>query len=177
VPLFGAVHLSLLAAVVAAAILLSLLCRRGRIPPREGIHLPDLPLQLCVVSFWTAVLAGITTRALLVEFPYFAGISEAGMALLTPDLVFPWPSYAASVCFFLAHGGVVLAVALLVGIFDAPGGANYMYLGASPGSASLLDSFGAWPAYLALAAVVALALFWLLWLPVRPRNAAQTARV
>ena len=199
--------------------------RRGRIPPRaarlalgyglalneltwwifrysrEGIHLPNLPLQLCDATVWTAALACITIRPALVEFTYFAGIAGAGMALLTPDLVFPWPSYPAFY-FFLAHGGIVVAIAVLVfggiaplrtgavwrafgwllayalavGIFDALSGANYMYLRRKPGNGSLLDGLGPWPIYLAGGAAVALALFWLLWLPARPQPATPTAQ-
>ena len=119
------------------------------------------------------------------------------MALLTPDLVFPWPSYPAFY-FFLVHGGIVVAIAVLVfggsaplgpgavwrafgwvlayavtvGIFDALSGANYMYLCRKPGNGSLLDALGPWPMYLAGGAAVALALFWLLWLPARPKTAA-----
>jgi hypothetical integral membrane protein (TIGR02206 family) len=145
------------------------------------------------------VLACITLRPALVEFTYFAGIAGAGMALLTPDLVFPWPSYPA-IYFFLAHGGIVLAIAVLVfgriaplrpgavwrafgmllayalavGLFDAASGANYMYLRSKPGNASLLDSLGPWPLYLAATAAIALALFWVLWLPARPRPAASS---
>ena len=224
-PLFGAVHLSLLALIAAVAILLATLSRRGRVSPRalrlclgyglalneliwwiyrysrEGVHLPNLPLQLCDVTVWTAALASITTRPLLVEFTYFAGIAGAGMALLTPDLVFPWPSYA-SIYFFVAHGGVVVAVAVLVfgriaplrpgavwrafgilaayscavGLFDAVSGANYMYLCRKRGNASLLDALGPWPVYLAVTAAIALLLFWLLWLPVRPRINMETAQ-
>ena len=114
------------------------------------------------------------------------------MALLTPDLWSPWPSYPA-IYFFLAHGGVVVAVAVLVfggaarlrsstpwrsfgllvayaaavGGINAVLGTNYMYLCRKPNNASLLDAFGPWPMYLAGGAATALALFWLLWLPLR----------
>ena len=215
--LFGPLHLSLLGIIAGVAILLAWACRAGRISRRavrltlgygiaineliwwawryshEGIHLPNLPLQLCDATLWTSVLACLTLRAWLVEFTYFAGIAGAGMALLTPDLVFPWPSYPA-IYFFVAHGGIVVAIAvlvfggiaplragavwrafamllvyaLLVGLFDAASGANYMYLCRKPGNASLLDALGPWPVYLAATAAVALALFWLLWLPARP---------
>jgi len=223
--LFGPLHLAMLAAVAAAAIALTLLCRRSRAAAaglrlllgyglgineliwwiyrysHEGIHLPNLPLQLCDATVWTSVLACITLRPALVEFTYFAGIAGAGMALITPDLVFPWPSYPA-MYFFLAHGGVVIAIAvlvfggiapmragavwrafamllgyaILVGAFDAVSGANYMFLCRKPGNASLLDAFGPWPVYLVVTAAIALALFWLLWLPVRPGTShVQTA--
>ncbi len=123
---------------------------------------------------------------------HFAGLAGAGMALLTPDLWSPWPSYPA-IYFFLAHGGVVtdvsmlvfgrvaplrrgapwraltllLAYAAAVGGIDALLGSNYMYLCRKPKSASLLDALGPWPVYLAAGAAAALALFWLLWLPAR----------
>jgi hypothetical integral membrane protein (TIGR02206 family) len=217
--LFGPTHLGILGAIAMIAVALALLCRHARISTRalrlilgyglaanefvwwiyryshEGIHLPNLPLQLCDATVWTSVLACITLRSALVEFTYFAGIAGAGMALLTPDLVFPWPSYPA-IYFFLAHGGIVVAIAVLVfggiaplrpgavwrafgmlvayalaiGLFDAVSGANYMFLCRKPGNASLLDALGPWPLYLAAAAAVTLALFWLLWLPARPRS-------
>jgi hypothetical integral membrane protein (TIGR02206 family) len=216
VRLFGPLHLGILGAIAAIAVALALLCRHSRAAravrlslgyaiavneliwwiyrySQEGVHLANLPLQLCDATVWTSVLACITLRGALVEFTYFAGIAGAGMALLTPDLVFPWPSYPA-IYFFIAHGGIVIAIAVLVfgriaplragavwrafvmllgyalavGLFDAVSGANYMYLCRKPGNASLLDTLGPWPVYLAATAAVALALFWLLWLPVRP---------
>ena len=135
--LFGALHLSLLGIILAVAILLPILCRRGVLPERavrrvlscalaagetiwwvfvyahEGLRPSDLPLQLCDVSLWTTVIACWTLTPWLVEFSYFAGIAGAGMALLTPDLWSLWPSYPA-VYFFISHGGIVAAVALLV---------------------------------------------------------------
>ena len=220
--LFGPLHLVLLAAIAGVAAALPWLCRRGAIPARstrlaagwalllnelvwwifryshEGIHLPNLPLQLCDLTVWLAVLACLTARRSIAEFAYFAGIGGAGMALLTPDLWSPWPSYPA-IYFFVAHGGIVIAVALmafggmlrfrpgavwrsygllvayaaLVGTFNALFGSNYMYLCRKPASATLLDKLGPWPWYLLPAAAVALGFFWLLWLPVKPPAIAR----
>jgi hypothetical integral membrane protein (TIGR02206 family) len=140
-----------------------------------------------------SALACLTLSRRVVEFAYFGGLAGAGMALLTPDLWSPWPTYPA-IYFFLAHGGIVLAVSVLVfgriaplhpgavwrafgmllgfaaciGALNAVSGANFMYLCRKPKSATALDALGPWPWYLAAGAVVALGLFWLLWLPVRP---------
>ena len=218
--LFGPVHLALLAAVLLLALGLARLCKTrpawrrpvrlalgfgimlnefvwwGFRYHREGVHLPNLPLQLCDVTLWMAVLGCLTLWPAIVEFAYFAGIAGAGMALLTPDLYWPWPSYPA-IYFFLAHGGIVIAVMVLVfggiaplrrgavwrsfaillayaallGVFDGLTGANYMYLRHKPNGASALDVFGPWPLYLVGGAAAGLALFWLLWLPARPRAA------
>jgi hypothetical integral membrane protein (TIGR02206 family) len=127
-----------------------------------------------------------------VEFGYFAGIGGAGMALLTPNLWSRWPNYQA-IYFFVAHGGIVIAVALLafggcarfrpgsvwrsfglllcyaalVGALNAAFGSNYMFLCRKPANPSLLDQMGPWPWYLVGGAAASLAFFWLLWLPVQ----------
>ncbi len=213
-PLFGPLHLTLLAATAVIAAALSWLLRRGRISPQavrltigyglavnelvwwifryshEGFHVQrNLPLQLCDATVWATVLASITLLPALVEFAYFAGLAGAGMALLTPDLWSPWPTYPA-VYFFLAHGGIVICAAVLVygrisplrpgavwrafgwllayaavvGALDAIFHANYMYLREKPAQASLLNALGPWPVYLIAGAAVALAMFWLLGL-------------
>ena len=216
-PLLGFAHVSLVVATIAAAAALSWLCqtRRAWVRPvrlalgygitgnelvwwvfrysREGIHLNNLPLQLCDLTVWLTVVACLTLMPTVVECAYFAGVAGSGMAILTPNLWSPWPSYPA-VYFFLAHGGVlvgsaaltfgrivvprpgairrvfgILAVyAALIGAFNAVFGSNYMYLRHKPANPSLLDWLGPWPLYLASGMVVALLLFWLLWLPFRP---------
>jgi len=221
--LFGPVHLTLLLAIAVSALTLIMLCRRGVLSAkavsftfgsvlaineiawwitrysREGIHAGNLPLQLCDAAVWIAILACMTRAPALAEFVWFAGIAGAGMALLTPDLAAPWPQWPA-IYFFLAHGGVVIAAALLafsgvidfhprsvwrpfgmllayaafVGCVDAILHANYMYLRNKPGSASVLDMVGPWPWYIVAGAVIGLALFWLLWLPVRPVRSPAT---
>lgn len=220
---FGPLHFTLLAFIAVLCVVLSVMLRRGRIPARavrlaigwgiivneliwwcyryghEGIHLWNLPFQLCDVTLWASAIACLTLASPLVEFAYFGGLAGAGMALITPDLWSPWPSYPA-IYFFLAHGGIVLAVAILVfgrvcplrtgavwraygmllafaavvGTVNAFTGANFMYLCRKPKAGSLLDAFGPWPNYLFVGAVVALGLFWLLWLPVRPGKQAGT---
>lgn len=219
--LFGPTHLTLLAGIAAVIVLLAWGCRTGRLPARsvrltlglalaaneliwwvyryshEGFHFPvNLPLQLCDVTVWMTVIACLTLNPWVVEFDYFAGLAGAGMALLTPDLWTPWPSYPA-IYFFLAHGGIVggiamlvfggiaplrpgavwrafgglLGYAALVGAFNAIFHTNYMYLCARPKSASVLDVFGPWPVYLVEAASLALFLYFLLWLPTRRQTA------
>lgn len=215
VPLFGAVHIILLIAVVGTAALLLWLRRRQTISARllrlvlgtaiagnevvwwlyryvhEGIHLTNLPLQLCDVTLWATVLACFARTPLAVEFAYFTGFAGSSMALLTPDLWSPWPSYPA-IYFFVAHGAIIVACAVLVfgkvapvrpgavwrtfglmaaygaavGAFDAIIGANYMYLCRKPLNPSVLDFLGPWPLYLLGGAAVGLALFWILWIPV-----------
>jgi hypothetical integral membrane protein (TIGR02206 family) len=223
VQLFGPVHLLALIGITFAAVLSSLLCRRRRALQRlvrlalgyglavneliwwafryshEGLRFPvNLPLQLCDVTLWATVLACITLVPVFIEFAYFAGLTGAAMAVLTPDLWSPFPSYPA-IYFFVAHGGIIVGAATLVfgriaplrrgavwrafalllayagviGAFNKFFGANYMYLCRKPVNASLLDVFGPWPVYLFASAAIGLALFWLLWLPVRPAAGAS----
>jgi hypothetical integral membrane protein (TIGR02206 family) len=207
---------ALLAATAAVAVILVLLCRRGKGAAsavrlvlgyglaanevvwwifrysHEGVHLVNLPLQLCDATVWLSIAACLTLQPFVVEAAYFAGIAGAGMALLTPDLWSPCPSYPA-VYFFVAHGGIVIAsivlvfgrigklqpgawwraflallvYACIVGAFNGLTGANYMYLCRKPKSGSLLDEFGPWPVYLAPAAALSAFAFWLLHLPAR----------
>ena len=214
--LFAPLHLTILASILLMAGLLVWSCRlnarRLRVMKQmlgyslavneiiwwtfryahEGVHLRNLPLQLCDVAVWLAVAACFLDSTIVREAAYFPGLAGATMALLTPDLFSPWPTYPA-IYFFLSHGGIVVAMAVivfggrvtfpakavwrqfglilayaaLVGTFDRFSGANHMYLMRKPAGASPLDAMGPWPWYLAGGAALALILFWLLWLPVR----------
>ncbi len=216
-PLFGPTHLAIVAAVPAVAAALAFTARRrpaaGRpirhilgaflllnevvwyiYQIRNGyLHFPgQLPLQLCDLAVWLAALAVLSRSAWPFDLVWYWGLCGAGMALLTPDLWTPFPSYLA-IAFFLSHGGVVAtilflawsglarprpgsvrrafiainAVAAAIGAFDAIFGTNYFYLRQRPSSASLLDLFGPWPFYILLAEPLVLLLFWILWLPFR----------
>jgi uncharacterized membrane protein YwaF len=124
------------------------------------------------------------------EFTYFAGISGAAMALLTPDLGAEWP-----IRFFVNHGVLIVAAAALVygrlvplrqgaiwraygwfalyvGIvawFDWKYNVNYAYLRSKPKIGTLMNFLGPCPWHVLGAGALGLWLFSLLWL-VAPKN-------
>lgn len=210
-------HLLILLAVAAVATALVRAARRGDIRRRrlrlalagflavnevvwyawrlgdEGFRFPEgLPLQWCDITLWLTVAAAATLRARVCELAYYGGIGGSTMALLTPDLWTPFPSYPA-IYFFLSHGGVLVTLATLfagrmarpgsgsvtrawlfyagcavaIGTFNAIFGTNYMYLREKPDVASVLDILGPWPVYPFTASLLAGAIFWVLWLPFR----------
>ena len=215
--LFGLTHLLMLAAIPALAVVLAGVARRQPAASRvmrvvlggfllvnelvwyghrlrtEGLRWPEgLPLQLCDATLWLTIVTCFTLAPWSFELAWFAGLGGSGMAVLTPDLWEPFPSYP-TVYFFVAHGGVIATLLWLVwarlerphpgcvwrvfwrwnvftaviGLFNAAFGTNYMYLCRKPAGASLLDWLGPWPVYILVGEAVALGLFTLLWLPFR----------
>ncbi len=97
-------------------------------------------------------------------FQYYVahgGIVAAALFLVTG--LGRWPRRDA----VIKVGAITFVYALLVGAIDAATGANYMYLRSKPASASLLDLFGPWPLYIAWAALLGVALLFILDLPFR----------
>ncbi|HYM06427.1 MAG TPA: TIGR02206 family membrane protein [Terriglobales bacterium] len=225
--LFGPAHLLILTSAPILGLVLAKWCRKSRTAERwirclialflsvnelvwyayrlhyEGFRFPRaLPLNLCDLTLWLTVGAILSLNQWAFELAYFAGLGGSGMALITPDLWAPFPSYP-TVYFFLAHGVVVAAILMLVwskiaepkpgclrralvllnvyavviGIFNAIFGTNYMYLCSKPAGTSLLDYLGPWLLYIVGGEVVALVIFWLLWLPFRigARASSQAA--
>lgn len=150
------------------------------------------PLQLCDAGIFVAALALLLLRPWLVEVTYFWGLAGSLQALITPDLPQHFPSFP-FFQYYVAHGGIVaaalflvvglrqwprrdavlrvamitIAYAALVAAVDAVAGANYLYLRSKPASASLLDLMGPWPWYVAWAALLGMALLFILDAPFR----------
>ena len=213
--LFGPAHLFILGAVPFLAAALAFMQRRlsaGSRSLRIGLAVlllldsvvyyvylvfcrqltfPDhLPLELCDASLCLIIIALFTLNKTVFDLAYYGALAGATMALLTPNLWEPFPSFG-TVQFFVAHGLIVtgalylawsglarprpgsvaramIAVnifAAFVGTFDFIFKTDYMYLRAKPQNASLLDFLGPWPWYLVGAESVAFVAFLLLYLP------------
>ena len=150
----------------------------------------SLPVQLCDVGGFVAAAALLWRQAVLVELAYFWGLGGTLQALLTPDLRDHFPSFP-YLQFYATHDLVVLAAlflviglglrpragavrriflltlafAVIVGLIDLMTGGNYMYLRHVPGEGSLLSVMGPWPWYIAVGALLTLAVLTVLHAP------------
>ncbi len=213
--LFGPVHLLILGSIVGLAALLAACARKfaywrprlrvavagalllnaivwyAYLAERGWLSFPDsLPLELCDATLAVTVVASFTLNPVGFDLAYYGALAGTSMAVITPDLWEPFPSFS-TVQFFIAHGLVIVAVLYLVwsrqmrprpgsvwtamlglnifaaiaGTFDLFFRTNYMYLRSKPENASLLDYLGPWPWYLAVSEITALVLFTLLYAP------------
>lgn len=161
-----------------------------------------LPLELCDASVCLVILALFVTNRTVFDLAYYLGLAGASMALITPNLWEPFPSFG-TVEFFVVHGFIVAGVLYLVwsrqarptqrsvwiamlgmniyagcvGAFDVIFDTNYMYLRSKPANTSLLDILGPWPWYIASAEVIGLLIFQLLYLPFRSPSDRWPGRI
>lgn len=218
--LFGTAHIAILCSVLALAGLLAFLQRTlfrnsrtlrlcvaifilietaiyyGHLIAYGQLSFPaHLPLELCDASMALTIFALFTRNPLAYDLAYFWALAGAGNALVTPNLLEPWPSFGA-IQFFISHGLTVVGVlyliwsgqarprpwsiaraliaanlfALVVGTWDAIFKTDYMYLRSKPVNTTLLDYLGPWPWYILVTEGVALVLFTLLYLPIALRR-------
>ncbi|HSB60952.1 MAG TPA: TIGR02206 family membrane protein [Vicinamibacteria bacterium] len=152
-----------------------------------------LPLHLCDVALFLAIVALLAPRLAAHEGLYFLALSGTLLSLLTPELAWGFPSWDFFI-FFVPHGLVVLSAVVLtwgyrlvprpgawwrvlLALHPYAGGVflvnlwldtNFLYLRRKPVDASPLDWFGPWPFYIFTGQAVAAVLFFLLDLPLRP---------
>lgn len=150
----------------------------------------SLPMHLCDWAWICSVLALCGRWQLPYELAYYWGLAGTVQAILTPDLPYGFP-HPFFFTFFISHCGLVVAVVVLTfGNGMRPGlrsvwrafgwlqiyflaaasvdvlfEANYGYLCRKPAGSSLLDHMGPWPWYLLVAELMALILFWVLYMP------------
>jgi len=176
---------------LASIILLDSALFYGYMASHGQLAFPNhLPLELCDASLCLVIIALFTLNKTVFDLAYYGALAGATMALLTPNLWEPFPSFT-TIQFFVAHGLIVASAlylvwsgharprpgsvgramlwlnvyAAFVGAFDFIYKTNYMYLRAKPPNASLLDLIGPWPWYILVAEAVAWVVFMLLYLP------------
>jgi hypothetical integral membrane protein (TIGR02206 family) len=138
----------------------------------DEFDLGSLPIQLCDLSWMTALYALVTYRPWAVALTYYWGLTLSLQAIITPDLgsEFPDPPF---ILYWSMHGLTVVAAiyltwglglapdwrsyrvavvatalwAAVVYLFNTVADTNYGFLNAKPESASILDLFGPWPWY------------------------------
>ena len=151
-----------------------------------------LPLHICGVASLITAATLIFRNKYTYEIAYFWGLVGSANAVITPgamDAGFPsWRFFQ----YFIVHSGIVVAVlyatwglgmrptlrglfrafvalnvfAVVVGIVNLLLGSNYMYLSRPPWGTVSPFFFAPWPWYIPILDVVALAMFFAVYLPV-----------
>lgn len=162
----------------------------------------SVPLHLCDLAAMTAGFALITRNRTLAMLTYFWGLAGTVQGIATPatDVGFPHPAFFT---FFIHHFAVVAAALYLSVVLGwrtgSPWwktplaafawlnlyvvvaiianhllGTNFGFLSGKPENPSMLDHLGPHPFYIFWLEGIALILFLLLALPVRPRRTSKT---
>lgn len=159
------------------------------LPDNYSLH-TTLPIQLCDLAWVAAVVALWTHRPIPVALTYFWGLTLTSQGLITPalDSPFPDPKFLAYwalhllvvwAAIFLAWGlglppawreyrrVVAITAVWMVSVFcvNLALGTNYGFVNRKPGSASILDYLGPWPAYLLVEVVLVSTVWALMTLP------------
>ncbi|ADU30280.1 conserved hypothetical protein [Evansella cellulosilytica DSM 2522] len=153
----------------------------------------NLPLNLCSISLYLCIFMLIFKSKKIFEVLYFFGIGGAIQALITPDLFYTFPHFR-FLHFFIAHVAIILSIlymvwiyrfavtlhslfksfivlnviAIFVFIVNVRTGANYMFLAEKPAGPSVLDYLGPYPWYILSLEILALMIFFLLYIPFIP---------
>jgi hypothetical integral membrane protein (TIGR02206 family) len=150
----------------------------------------NLPFQLCSLSIYLSIFMLITKNYKIFEITFFASMTGAFIAMVTPELFFGFPHFR-YFQFFIVHLVIILSclymlwieeypitfkslvnaflalniISLVVYLINKMVGANYMFLTQKPHSTTMIDLLGPYPWYLLSLEGIALLLFSLLYLP------------
>ena len=116
-PKFFATKSDLSKKVLVTSIISLILINQGMDFFREGYGLNEwrlgLPLHLCDFSSAAIILYFITKKREFFLFAFFAGISGAGMALLTPDTLYSFP-HIDYIRHMVGHSMIIMGVAYAI---------------------------------------------------------------
>ena len=116
-PKFFATKSDLSKKVLVISIISLILINQGMDFFREGYGLNEwrlgLPLHLCDFSSAAIILYFITKKREFFLFAFFAGISGAGMALLTPDTLYSFP-HIDYIRHMVGHSMIIMGVAYAI---------------------------------------------------------------
>ncbi|WP_175989166.1 TIGR02206 family membrane protein [Bacillus sp. Marseille-Q1617] len=155
----------------------------------------NLPFQLCSISLYLCIIMLLTRNRLLFEITFFASMTGAFVAMVTPELFFGFP-HIRYFQFFIVHSSIVLSCFYMVWIegftvtifsplksflalnIIAAGvygmnillGANYMFLTHKPFNPSPIDYLGEYPWYLISLESISFFLFYLIYIPFHIRK-------
>ena len=149
-----------------------------------------LPLQMCGASVFLTIALLLTRNYRIFQLLYFWGLGGAGVAILTPDIQYPFP-HVLNITYFTSHALIIVGVAYMMANFgyrptlgslggtilfsnlymaamfplNALLGTNFLFVSEKPPSLSLLDFMGPWPWYVLGMELVGIAVFCLLYAP------------
>ncbi|QWC24659.1 TIGR02206 family membrane protein [Bacillus haikouensis] len=151
----------------------------------------NLPFQLCSLSIYLCIIMLITRNKLIFEVAFFASLTGAFIAMITPELFFGYP-HIRFFQFFIVHAAIILSCFYMrwvegfsstvlspiksflgLNLFAAAAyvlnmafGGNYMFLAHKPYNPSPIDYLGDYPWYLLSLEAISLILFYLMYLPI-----------
>ncbi|MBT8218491.1 MAG: TIGR02206 family membrane protein [Bacteroidia bacterium] len=151
----------------------------------------DLPLDICnMVAVLLPVLMWKPSFRVH-EILYFWILAGTIQAIITPHLFNGFPNYI-FIKYWFVHAGLVVFAIYVTFVFDLKPnirslwksfialqvyivfilgvnlilGSNYVYVLGKPPTSSVLDYFGPWPYYILVGEFIALALFFIVYLPI-----------
>jgi hypothetical integral membrane protein (TIGR02206 family) len=151
----------------------------------------NLPFQLCSLSIYLCIIMLLTRNKLIFEVSFFASLTGAFFAMITPELFFGYP-HIRFFQFFIVHAAIILSCfymrwvegftitvlsplksflglnlfASVAYVLNVVFGGNYMFLAHKPYNPSAIDYLGDYPWYLLSLEAISLFLFYLMYLSI-----------
>lgn len=161
-----------------------------------------LPLQMCGASVFLVIIMLTSRSYRIFQLVYFWGFGGGAMAILTPDIMYPFP-HPLNITYFTSHALIIIGVAYMMVNFGyrptlrSLGGAilftnlylaamfpvnwlldtNFLFVCEKPPTASLVDFMGPWPVYILGMEAVGILLFCLLYTPYLARDYFATGSI